>query len=163
MIAAVSIVGFVLLLIAASDRRARLMAALIALVWLETALVDVVMGVDSAVIMRGPIDFVGAVMTLGLVTRERWSLAVPALFAAMLACHAGYWLAWHNGYDLWYTYANTLNVLWLCQLAAVAWPPGGNLIGHASAYMGSSFSDGRALGCSHVVRDYHRQARKVAR
>ena len=117
------------------DRRARPMALLLAFVWLEATLIDQVASVDAAVALKPVVDFVGGVMALALITRERWNLMVPALFCVMMLAHAGYWIAWHNGVDLWYTYAHALTALWLLQLAAVAWPAGGQLIGISGAWL----------------------------
>lgn len=145
MFEAASILGLCLLAFGLVDTRARLMTLLLVIVWIETALFDAMVSVDMAVMMKPLIDFVGGIMALGIVTRERWSVMVPALFAVMLLCHAAYWLAWHNGIDLWYVYAHALTALWLLQCAAVAWPSGGRVIGVASAYLGARLSSRGAL------------------
>ena len=155
MFEAASILGPCLLAFGLVDTRARLMALLLVLVWGETALFDMMASTDMAVIMKPLIDFVGGIMALGIVTRERWSVMVPALFAVMLLCHSAYWLAWHNGIDLWYVYAHALTALWVIQTACVAWPSGGRLIGIASSYFGPRLSSrGRmAVGGSVRARD----------
>ena len=141
----VSIIGFVLLAMGLADKRARHMALLLALLWFETAVIDFGTTVDVAIALRPVVDFVGGIMALAMITRERWSLMVPALFAVMLLSHAAYWIAWHNGVDLWYVYPHALNALWLCQLAAVAWPSGSRVIGLASAYTRSRLSSRRTM------------------
>lgn len=155
MFEAVSILGPCLLALGLVDTRARLMTLLLVLVWSETALFDMMVSTDIAVIMKPLIDFVGGIMALGIVTRERWSIMVPALFAVMMLCHGAYWLAWHNGIDLWYIYAHALTVLWVIQTACVAWPAGRQAIGHASSYFGPRLSSrGRmAVGGSVRARD----------
>lgn len=156
MFEAASILGPCLLVLALTDTKARLMALLLWLVWGETALFDMMVSVDVAVMMKPLIDFIGAVMALGIVTRERWSIMVPALFAVMMLCHAAYWLAWHNGIDLWYIYAHALTVLWLLQCAAVAWPAGRQAIGRASSYMGARFSSRRVGYSAFSSANIHR-------
>lgn len=159
MFEAASILGPCLLAFGLVDTRARLMTLLLVIVWIETALFDVMVSVDMAVAMKPLIDFVGGIMALGIVTRERWSVMVPALFAVMLLCHSAYWLAWHNGIDLWYVYAHALTALWLMQCAAVAWPSGGRVIGLASAYLGARLSSRgamalrRSMGARHGSSD----------
>lgn len=135
MIEAVSIAGLCLLALGLADTRARLMALILALAWLETALFDIMTTVDMAIAMRPLIDFCAGIMALGVMTRDRWSITVPAVFSVMLLCHAGYWMAWHNGVDLWYVYPHALTALWLLQCAAVAWPAGGQLIGISGAWL----------------------------
>lgn len=142
---AVSIAGLCLLALGLADTRARPMALLLVIVWLETALIDASVSVDMSVVMRPVVDLVAGFMALKVIGRNRWSCAVPALFAVMLMCHAAYWTAWHNGIDLWYAYAHALNALWLCQLACVAWPFAGDRIARASSYLGSWLSSWRAL------------------
>ena len=159
MFEAASLLGPCLLALGLVDTRARLMALLLVLVWGETALFDMMASTDMAVVMKPLIDFVGGIMALGIVTRERWSVMVPALFAVMLLCHSAYWLAWHNGIDLWYIYAHALTALWLLQCAAVAWPSGGRVIGLASAYLGARLSSRgamalrRSMGARHGSSD----------
>lgn len=156
MFEAASLLGPCLLALGLVDTRARLMALLLVLVWGETALFDMMVSTDMAVVMKPLIDFVGGIMALGIVTRERWSVMVPALFAVMLLCHSAYWLAWHNGIDLWYIYAHALTALWLLQCAAVAWPAGRQAIGRASSYMGARFTARRACGHARDGSDLHR-------
>ena len=159
MFEAASTLGLCLLAFGLVDTRARLMTLLLVIVWIETALFDAMVSVDVAVMMKPLIDFVGGIMALGIVTRERWSVMVPALFAVMLLCHSAYWLAWHNGIDLWYVYAHALTALWLMQCAAVAWPSGGRVIGLASAYLGARLSSRgamalrRSMGARHGSSD----------
>lgn len=155
MFEAASLLGPCLLALGLVDTRARLMALLLVLVWGETALFDMMASTDMAVIMKPLIDFVGGIMAIGIVTRERWSVMVPALFAVMLLCHSAYWLAWHNGIDLWYVYAHALTALWLLQCAAVAWPAGRQAIGRASSYMGARLSARRACGHARDGSDLH--------
>lgn len=156
MFEAASILGPCLLAFGLVDTRARLMTLLLVMVWIETALFDAMVSVDMAVMMKPLIDFVGGIMALGIVTRERWSVMVPSLFAVMLLCHSAYWLAWHNGIDLWYVYSHALTALWLMQCAAVASPAGRQAIGRASSYMGARFTARRT--CSHARdgSDLHR-------
>jgi len=158
MIVAVSIAGLCLLALGLADTRARYMALILALVWLETALFDLMASVDMAIAMRPLIDFCGAIMALGVVTRERWSKLVPALFAVMMLCHSAYWLAWHNGVDLWYAYPHALNALWLCQLAAVAWPGGGQLVGVVGAWLSRVFNGWRSNA---VLVPWEQKARAI--
>lgn len=127
------------------DKRARPMALLLAFVWLETTLIDQVASVDVAVALKPVVDFVGGVMALALITRERWNLMVPALFCVMMLAHAGYWIAWHNGIDLWYAYAHALTVFWLLQCAATSWPAGERIHDLASAYTRSRLSSRRTM------------------
>lgn len=135
MLEAVSTAGIVLGALALMDPRARSMTALIALVWLETALVDLMLEPTASVAMKMPIDFVGGLMATMLITRERWTVMVPALFVVMLLSHATFWLAYFNGLDLWYAYVNALNVLFLAQMVAVAWPIGGRLIERSCSWI----------------------------
>lgn len=145
MLTVVSIAGAAFLALGLWNRRARPMALLLAFVWLEATLIDLVASVEVAVALKPAVDFVGGVMALAIITRERWNLMVPALFAVMLLCHSAYWLAWHNGIDLWYVYAHALTALWLLQCAAVASPSGGRVIGLASAYLGARLSSRGAM------------------
>lgn len=145
MFEAASLLGPCLLALGLVDTRARLMALLLVLVWGETALIDFVASVEVAVALKPVVDLVGGVMALSVITRERWSLLVPALFCVMLLGHAAYWIAWHNGLNLWYIYAHALTALWLLQCAAVAWPSGGRVIGLASAYLGARLSSRGAM------------------
>lgn len=148
MIQAVWTVGIVLAVIAATDRRARPMLALIALVLVQTALCDALLRdrlVEIAI--RAPIDLSAGLLSLNLVRREKWSMAIPAIFSVCLLVHAAFWLSYSNGVDVWYDYAYTLNVLFLLQLACLAWPGGGQLIGRASAYMGLRGSPGGRVAC----------------
>ena len=145
MFEAASYAGALFLAFGLWDRRARPMALLLAFVWLEATLIDQVASVDVAVALKPVVDFVGGMMALALITRERWNLMVPALFCVMLLAHSGYWIAWHNGVDLWYAYAHALTALWLLQCAAVAWPSGSRVIGLASAYTGSRLSSRRTM------------------
>lgn len=134
--------------IAATDRRARPMLALIALVLVQTALCDALLRdrlVEIAI--RAPIDLSAGLLSLNLVRREKWSMAIPAIFSVCLLVHAAFWLSYANGVDVWYDYAYTLNVLFLLQLACLAWPGGGQLIGRASAYMGLRGSPGGRVAC----------------
>lgn len=148
MLQAVWTVGIVLAVIAATDRRARPMLALIALVLVQTALCDAMIGDRlTEVAMRAPIDLSAGLLSLNLVRRERWSMAIPAIFCVCLLVHAAFWLSYYNGVDVWYRYAHTLNVLFLLQLACLAWPGGGQLIGRASAYMGLWRSSRGAMAC----------------
>lgn len=156
MFEAASLLGPCLLALGLVDTRARLMALLLVLVWGETALFDMMVSVDMAVMMKPLIDFTGAIMALGIVTRERWSIMVPALFAVMMLCHGAYWLAWHNGVDLWYVYAHALTALWLLQCAAVAWPAGRQAIERASSYMGARLSFRRVGYSARSGADIHR-------
>ena len=155
MFEAASILGPCLLAFGLMDTRARPMTLLLVIVWIETALFDTMVSVDMAVMMKPLIDFVGGIMALGIVTRERWSVMVPALFSVMLLGHAAYWIAWHNGLNLWYIYAHALTALWLLQCAAVAWPSGGRVIGIASSYMGVRLSARRACGHARDGSDLH--------
>ena len=145
MLTVVSIAGAAFLALGLWDKRARPMALLLAFVWLEATLIDFVASVDVALALKPVVDFVGGVMALSLITKERWNLMVPALFCVMLLAHSGYWIAWHNGVDLWYAYAHALTALWLLQCAAVAWPSGGRVIGLASAYLGARLSSRGAM------------------
>ena len=148
MLQAVWTVGIVLAVIAATDRRARPMLALIALVLVQTALCEALLRdrlVEIAI--RAPIDLSAGLLSLNLVQREKWSLAIPAIFSVCLLVHAAFWLSYANGVDVWYDYAYTLNVLFLLQLACLAWPGGGQLIGRASAYMGLRGSLGGRVAC----------------
>lgn len=156
MFEAASILGPCLLALGLGNARARPMALILVLVWIEAALFDLMVSVDMAVAMKPVIDLTGAIMSLGIVTRERWIVMVPGLFAVMLLCHSAYWLAWHNGIDLWYVYAHALTALWLLQCAAVAWPAGRQAIGRASSYMGARFIAGRACGHARDDSDLHR-------
>lgn len=159
MLTVVSIAGAAFLALGLWDKRARPMALLLAFVWLEATLIDFVASVDVAVALKPVVDFVGGVMALSVITRERWSLMVPALFSVMLLGHAAYWIAWHNGLNLWYIYAHALTALWLLQCAAVAWPSGGRVIGVASAYLGARLSSRgamalrRSMGARHGSSD----------
>lgn len=152
MFEAVSIAGLCLLALGLADTRARPMALILALAWLETALFDIMTTVDMAIAMRPLIDFCAGIMALGVVTRDRWSITVPAVFSVMMLCHAGYWIAWHNGVDLWYAYPHALNALWLLQLAAVAWPAGGEIVQRASSYLGARMPSWGALDLSRSSR-----------
>lgn len=147
MFEAASILGPCLLALGLGNARARPMALILVLVWIEAALFDLMVSVDMAVAMKPVIDLTGAIMSLGIVTRERWSIMVTALFAAMMLCHGAYWLAWHNGIDLWYVYAHALTALWLLQCAAVAWPAGVKGFDRASTFVGDWFAS-RRVGCS---------------
>ena len=130
MLQAVWTVGIVLAVIAATDRRARPMLALIALVLVQTALCEqMVSDRLTEVAMRIPVDLAGGLLSLNLIRRERWSLMIPAMFCAFLFCHAAFWLARFNGVDIWGIYPHALNALFLLQLASLAWPGGGRLIG----------------------------------
>lgn len=145
MLTVVSIAGAAFLALGLWNRRARPMALLLAFVWLEATLIDLVASVEVAVALKPVVDLVGGVMALAIITRERWSLMVPALFSVMLLGHAAYWIAWHNSLNLWYIYAHALTALWLLQCAAVAWPSRGRVIGIASAYLGARLSFGSAM------------------
>lgn len=159
MLQAVSIAGIVLMLIGMVDPRARALVALIALVWLETAISSSLLAGDHLWSarwgMRVPIDivagFMALQMTLKCETKDEgpplWMLAVPACFILMLMAHAAFWMARFNGVDLWAIYPHTLNVLFLLQLACLAWPGGGQLIGRASAYMGLWRSSRGSVAC----------------
>lgn len=141
MLQAVSIAGIVLMLIGMVDPRARALVALIALVWLETAISSSLLTGDHLWAarwgMRVPIDIVAGFMALTMTLKcemknegpPLWMLAVPACFILMLMAHAAFWMARFNGIDLWGIYPHALNVLFLLQLACLAWPGGGQLIG----------------------------------
>ena len=143
MLQAVSIAGIVLMLIGMADPRARALVALIALVWLETAISSSLLAGDHLWAarwgMRVPIDivagFMALQMTLKCETKDEgpplWMLGAVSCFSLMLLAHGAFWMARFNGVDLWAIYPHTLNVLFLLQLACLAWPGGGLLIGRA--------------------------------
>lgn len=143
-----SIIGSCLLALGLWDKRARPMALLLVAVWCGAIMIDASASVEAAVALKPVVDFVGCIMALGLIVRERWSVGVPALFCVMMLVHAVYWTAWHNGVDLWYGYAHVLTALWLGQVACVAWTSGGRLIGIASSYIGAWLSAERHLAFS---------------
>lgn len=161
MLETVSIAGIVLGAFAFMDPRARQMTALIALVWLETVLCDFMLEPTASVAMKLPIDLVGGLMATMLITRERWTALVPALFVVMLLSHAAFWLAYFNGLDLWYAYVNALNALFLAQMVAVAWPNGGRMIERFSSWI-SDLRQRRGLtaglGANRGVVSYGREA-----
>lgn len=141
-----SIAGIVCLLIGMSDRRARPMAVLLALVWLETILIDTLAASVVAVALKVPVDLSAGILALGVVRKECWSLMVPALFSVILLCHAAFWLCGLNGVSIWEPYAYALTGLFLLQTASVAWPGGGHLIGRAGAWVRSLGHGWRSRG-----------------
>lgn len=134
MLQAVWTVGIVLAVIAAMDRRAWPSLALLALAFVQTAISDVMLReVLSQLAMRPAIDFSAGVLSLGLVTRQRWTFIMPATFALMMLAHAAFWMARGNGIDLWLPYVHAQNALLIVQLIGLAWPSGGRLVGLVSS------------------------------
>lgn len=89
MLEAVWTVGIVLAAIAAMDRRAWPSLALLALVLVQTAISDAMLrDVIAQLAMRPFVDLAAGVLSLGLVTRERWTRIMPATFSLMLLSHA---------------------------------------------------------------------------
>lgn len=143
MLSAVWIAGVVLAAVAVTDRRARTMLAVLVLALVQTAISDAVLD-DRLweIAMRTPIDAGCCVLAIMLVSKDWMTRAVPALFIAMLLSHAAFWLSRWNGHDVWDTYSNGLNALWLMQLVVLAWPTGGYLIGRAISWIGYLRHDG---------------------
>lgn len=151
MIEAVWIATGVLTGVAMLDKRAWKLLAIMALVVIQTALVewsvDARFGDDERLIeiaMKMPIDGICGWMALCIATRDRWQMAVPALFVVTLLCHAAYWMGRFNGVDLWSVYPHALNVLWIASMVALALPGGGALIGYVVAWAGRFRHDWRA-------------------
>lgn len=141
MLQAVWTVGIVLAVIAAMDRRAWPSLALLALVFVQAAISDVMLrDVLSQLAMRPAIDFAAGVLSLGLVTRERWTLIMPSTFALMMLAHAAFWLARGNGIDLWLPYVHAQNALLVIQLIGLTWPSGGRFVGLVSSRIGDIFA-----------------------
>lgn len=135
MLQAVWTVGLVLSAIAVMDRRAWPSLALLALVLVQTAIINAMMpDILVQLAMRPLIDFSAGILSLGLVTRERWSLIMPATFSLMLLCHGIFWFARSLGVDLWLPYVHAQNALLIAQLIGLAWPSGGTLVGIAGAW-----------------------------
>lgn len=137
MLQAVWTVGIVLAVIAAMDRCAWPSLALLALVFVQAAISDVMLrDVLSQLAMRAPIDLAAGVLSLGLVTRQRWTLIMPATFSLMMLAHAAFWMARSNGIDLWLPYVHAQNGLLVAQLIGLAWPSGGRLVGLVGSRIG---------------------------
>lgn len=135
MLEAVWTVGIVLAAIAAMDRRAWPSLALLALVLVQTAISDALLrDIVAQLAMRPFIDLAAGALSLGLVTRERWTAIMPATFSLMLLCHGAFWFARSLGVDLWLPYVHAQNALLIAQLIGLAWPSGGNLVGIAGAW-----------------------------
>lgn len=137
MFEAVWTVGIVLTAIAVMDRRAWSSLTLLGLVLVQTAISEAVLSdVLTQLAMRAPIDLAAGVLSLGLVTRERWTLIMPATFSLMMLWHSAYWLARGNGIDLWLPYVHAQNALLIVQLIGLAWPSGGRLVGRVGSQLG---------------------------
>jgi hypothetical protein len=144
MLQAVWTVGIVLAAIAAMDRRAWPSLALLALVFVQAAISNVMLrDVLSQLAMRPAIDLAAGVLSLGLVTRERWTLIMPAMFALMMLGHAAFWMARGNEIDLWLPYAHSQNALLIVQLIGLAWPSGGRLVGRVGSWIGDLLASRR--------------------
>lgn len=140
--------------IAALDRRAWPMLSVIALGVFQMLLSEIVLeDILHEVAMKAPIDFVAGLLALAVVRKERWSLAVPALFAVTLLLHATYWLAYWNGVDLWLWYAHSLNLTFIAQMLAVATPGGGQLVGIVRTWLGATVTRRRGNPV-HVLEAY---------
>lgn len=132
MLQAVWTVGIILAVIAATDRRAWPSLALLALVLVQTAIAEAMLTdrlIEIAMVV--PVDLAAGLLSLGLVTRERWTLIMPATFSLMLLGHGGFWLARLSGIDLWLPYVHAQNAILIAQLVGLCWPGGGRLIGIA--------------------------------
>lgn len=134
MLQAVWIATIVLGAIAALEPRSRPMLALMALVWLQSAIADA-MGMHRLFQIAGrvPIDLIAGLFAVMLATRERWSLAVPVLFGVTLIAHGAFWMSRAMGVDLWLWYAHSLNLLFLAQMMAIAYPGGERLAGELAS------------------------------
>lgn len=147
MLQAVSFAGIVFMLIGMMDPRARPFVALIALAWLETAISSALLTGDdlwdARWMMRVPIDLTAGGMAVWMtrsceakgVQAPFWMACVPSFFIVMLLTHGLFWWPAWNGKQFFDIYAHTLNVLWLLQLAVLATPGGGNLVGIAGAWL----------------------------
>lgn len=134
MIQAVWLLTFALGAIALLEPRSRPLAALMALVGIQTALADQMDITRLAQLLsRAGVDLVCGLFAVLLATRERWSLAVPVLFGVTLVAHGAFWMSRAMGVDLWLWYAYSLNVLWLMQMMAVAYPGGERLAGELAS------------------------------
>lgn len=158
MLEAVWTVGIVLSAIAAMDRRAWPSLALLALVFVQTAISRAMLDdILSQLAMRPFIDLSAGVLSLGFVTRERWTRIMPATFSLMLLCHGAFWFARSLGVDLWLPYVHAQNALLIAQLIGLAWPSGGNLVGIAGAWyrdLRDGWSRFAGVGVGEVNRSY---------
>lgn len=133
MLQAVWTVGIVLAAIAALDRRAWPSLALLALVFVQTALSRMMidgpfMGlveIQVELVMRAVIDLCAGFLSLALITRQRWTLVMPTTFILMVLWHGIYWFAYSIGIDLWLPYVHSENALLIAQLLGISWLAGG--------------------------------------
>lgn len=141
MIEGVWIISGALAAVAFSDKRARPLLAVLCLVVIQQTIAEAVLAdrVDE-IAMKVPIDLVCGWMACKASQRTRWQLVVPILFAVTLLAHGAFWLGRLNGFDLWFAYAHVLNVLFIAQLAALASPTGGRLVGYVGAWARHTFA-----------------------
>ena len=173
MLQAVWTVGIVLAAVAVMDRRAWPSLALLALVFIQTAISDAMLpDILSQLAMRPFIDLSAGLLSLGLVTRERWTHIMPATFSLMLLAHGAFWFARSLGIDLWLPYVHAQNALLIAQLIGLAWPSGGTLVGSVGSwYRGvcdgwgrpSGMGSGEALGADREPENVSSNRRLNAR
>lgn len=144
MLQAVWTVGLVLSAIAVMDRRAWPSLALLALVLVQTAISDfMVRDILARLTLRPVIDLAAGLLSVGLVTRERWTAIMPAAFSLMLLSHATFWFARSIGFDLWLPFVHSQNALLIAQLMALCVPSGGKVVGVARDLLSNLRSMGR--------------------
>lgn len=135
MLQAVWTVGIVLAVVAAMDRRAWPSLALLALVFVQTAISKAVISdpvwalteLQAELIVRALIDLCAGFLSLSLVTRHRWTWIMPATFSLMVLWHGLYWFAYSIGTDLWLPYVHSENALLIAQVLGLSWLSGGRI------------------------------------
>lgn len=148
MFEAVWTVGIVLAAIAAMDRRAWLSLALLALVFVQTAMSEALIAEpvwilaerQVELVMRFLIDLCAGFLSLFLITRQRWTLIMPATFILMVLGHGTYWISYSVGVNLWLPYVHAENALLVAQLLGISWLSGG----HISEFVSTWYSDLRS-------------------
>lgn len=85
------------------------------------------------------IDFVGLCFAANAAVRRfrRWKVLLSLTFLLQLATHAAFWPAYiySQGTLSHYNYDLVLNVLFLAQVACVAWPGGSYVVRHVIAWL----------------------------
>lgn len=109
------------------------LSMMVLIFWVVTNFMALIFDFPTSKVLHAAIDFIGLGASVRLWRHDRaiWKLTLAGLFLIQLGLHGAFWVDWstHPAAELAYNYIRNINIVWLAELAVVAWPGGRYVVG----------------------------------